>query len=158
MTHFTQSACKMMNPVVFFFYFLNIFMIKASTTRYFQNSVQALNRLVFFSFTGYHFNMEIKTIFFVSSVYVFLFLPLESPCVFLKQTEMSLRLTLYTLLQLSLGMRVPNTKRILFTPCSLTHHVPVFNSKAVCWGSLSPFSPFQHCLLQLIRSSLTTNI
>lgn len=65
-----------------------------------------------------------------------------------KQSGKSVRVTLYTLLQLSLGTRVPNTKRTLFTSCSHTRHVPVCNSKAICWGSLSPVpSPFQNCLL-----------
>lgn len=80
-----------------------------------------------------------SVLFFEKPIYIFFFG---------KQSGKSVRVTLYTLLQLSLGTRVPNTKRTLFTSCSHTRHVPVCNSKAICWGSLSPVpSPFQNCLL-----------
>lgn len=66
---------------------------------------------------------------------------------------MSVNFTIYCTLCSSLVWALGSqTQTILFTSSSFKHHVPVFNSEPVCWGSLSPCSPFQHCLFQLIWS------
>lgn len=60
----------------------------------------------------------------------------------------------YTLCSSSVWALGSQTLRKPSTHHAHMHHVPVFNTKAMCWGSLSPFSPLPKVLALLMRSML----
>lgn len=74
------------------------------------------------------------------------------PSLFLKQSGISVKVFLGHILHSAPAQPGHSgPKHIKYPPHIMLTYLscacPVFNTKAICWGSHSPISPFQHCLL-----------